>query len=73
MNRGYGRLQIIDSQLWHVGDDEIDIYRTDLKKVRTIKLSGIIVQDLAEMNGDMVSVASFTGLFLIDMQGKKYH
>ena len=70
MNDPVGNLKMIYGQLWYMGDNKIAVYSTDLEKLRTIKLSDIgCIMDLAEMKGDMVTVASNTGIFLIDKQG----
>ena len=67
----FGQLKMIDGQIWHVFGHSVDLYSTDLEKLRTIKLSDISrITDLVEMKGDLVTVACYKGLFPIDKQGK---
>ena len=62
---------MIDGQLWCHGGNYVDIFSTDLEKLRTIELSDISeINDLADIKGDMVVVACDDGLFLMDKKGK---
>ena len=61
---------MIDGQLWLSDGHSVDVYSTDLDKLKTIKLSDIgCITGLAEIKGDMVAVASDNGIFLIDKRG----